>query len=179
MTQGRVNPNFTLDDQGITGLGQVYYNLIEPDLVSHALDRKEGELGKGGAFLVSTGKFTGRSPKDKHIVMSPTTKDTIWWDENAEMSMEGFDALYDDMVAHMQGKEYYVQDLFGGADPANRLDVRMVTELAWHGLFIRHMLRRPERAELDEFVPQWTVINCPSFQADPERHNCRSETVIA
>ena len=69
-----------------------------------------------------------------------------------------------------------VQDLYGGADPAHRLNVRLVTELAWHGLFIRHLLRRPERAELDSFVPDWTVINCPSFRAVPARHGCRSET---
>ncbi len=179
MSAGRVNPNHTLDHQGITGLGNVYYNLIEPAIIEHALARKEGELGRGGAFLVSTGKFTGRSPLDKHIVRSPSVEDKIWWESNAAMSPEGFDALYDDMIAHMKGRDYFVQDLFGGADPSQRLDVRMVTELAWHSLFIRHMLRRPERSELDEFQPDWTVINCPSFSADPERHNCRSETVIA
>ena len=79
----------------------------------------------------------------------------------------------------MQGRDYFVQDLFGGADPTNRLDVRMVTELAWHSLFIRHMLRRPDTDELADFVADWTVINCPSFSADPKRHDCRSETVIA
>jgi phosphoenolpyruvate carboxykinase (ATP) len=83
------------------------------------------------------------------------------------------------MLAHMQGKDYFVQDLFGGADPVHRLDVRVVTELAWHGLFIRHLLRRPERAELDSFVPEWTIVNCPTFKADPARHGCRTSTVIA
>ena len=179
MGTGRVNPKFTLEHQGITGLGNVYYNLIEPTLIEHALARKEGELGRGGAFLVSTGKFTGRSPKDKHVVKSASVADTIWWDNNAEMSEAGFDTLYDDMVVHMQGRDYFVQDLFGGADPANRLDVRIITELAWHGLFVRHMLRRPDTDELTDFAADWTVINCPSFQADPELHNCRSETVIA
>jgi phosphoenolpyruvate carboxykinase (ATP) len=143
------------------------------------LERKEGTLGKGGAFLVSTGKFTGRSPKDKHVVKTASVADSIWWENNAAMSEAGFEALYEDMIAHMQGRDYFVQDLFGGADPANRLDVRMVTELAWHGLFIRHMLRRPDADELEAFTADWTVINCPSFQASPERHNCRSETVIA
>ena len=179
MTAGRLNPTFTLKDQGITGLGNVYYNLIEPAIIEHALARKEGKLGRGGTFLVSTGKFTGRSPKDKHVVKSASVADTIWWDNNAEMSEAGFDTLYDDMIAHMQGRDYFVQDLFGGADPANRLDVRMITELAWHSLFIRHMLRRPDSEELADFTADWTVINCPSFQADPARHNCRSETVIA
>ena len=179
MTIGRVNPQFRLEDQGITELGNVYYNLIEPDLITYALDRGEGTLGKGGTFLVTTGKFTGRSPKDKHVVRTADVADTIWWDNNAAMSPEGFDALYNDMLAHMKGREYFVQDLTGGADPSYAINMRMVTELAWHGLFIRHMLRRPDAEDLADFVADFTVINCPSFKANPERHNCRSETVIA
>src|SRR3546814_8973752 len=90
-----------------------------------------------------------------------------------------FERLKSDMFEHMKGREYFVQDLYAGADPAHRLNVRMVNELAWHSLFIRHMLRRPEASELASFVPGFTVVNCPSFKADPERHGCRSETVIA
>ncbi|MGB7244911.1 MAG: phosphoenolpyruvate carboxykinase [Sulfitobacter sp.] len=179
MMSGRVNPNFRLEDQDITGLSKVHYNLMEPALIDAALKRGEGTLGNGGAFLVTTGKFTGRSPKDKHVVKTESVKDTIWWENNTAMSEAGFDALYVDMIAHMKEKEYFVQDLIGGADPEFAINVRMVTELAWHGLFIRHMLRRPERSDLDTFVADFTVINCPSFKADPERHNCRSDTVIA
>ena len=179
MTHGRVNPAFRLEDQGITGLGQVYYNLIEPSLIERALARNEGELGRGGTFLVSTGKFTGRSPKDKHVVDTPDVSENIWWENNAKMSAEGFDRLYQDMLAHMQGRDYFVQDLVGGADPSYAINVRMVTELAWHGLFIRHMLRRPDSEDLAEFIADFTVINCPSFHADPSRHDCRSETVVA
>ncbi|MEB8387949.1 phosphoenolpyruvate carboxykinase [Rhodobacteraceae bacterium KMM 6894] len=179
MTLGRVNPKFRLEDQGINGLGEVHYNLIEPVLVEAALKNGEGALGRGGAFLVETGKFTGRSPKDKHVVVTDSVKDTIWWENNAKMSPEGFDALYNDMIAHMGGGTYYVQDLVGGADPAHSIKVRMVTELAWHGLFIRHLLRRPEPDALDGYVADFTVINCPSFQADPAKHDCRSETIIA
>ena len=179
MTIGRVNPNFRLEDQGITGLGNVYYNMMEPAIIETAIKRSEGVLGKGGTFLVTTGKFTGRSPKDKHVVKTTSVTDNIWWENNASMSEEGFDALYEDMIAHMGGKDYFVQDLVGGADRAHAINVRMVTELAWHNLFIRHLLRRPERDELDEFTADFTVINCPSFQANPEKHNCRSETVIA
>jgi phosphoenolpyruvate carboxykinase (ATP) len=176
---GRVNPKATLEDQGITGLGSVHYNFIEPALVEAAVARGEGRLGKGGAFLCTTGQFTGRSPKDKFVVRTPSVEKTIWWENNAPMTPEAFDVLHADMLAHMKGRDYFVQDLFGGADPAYRLDVRVVTELAWHGLFIRHLLRRPERAELDSFTPHWTIINCPSFKADPARHGCRTETVIA
>ncbi|ULB10674.1 phosphoenolpyruvate carboxykinase [Cereibacter azotoformans] len=178
MKFGRVNPAQTLDAQGITGLGEVHYNLIEPALVEAAVKRGEGRLGRGGAFLCSTGAFTGRSPKDKFVVRTPSVEDTIWWENNAPMDPEAFDRLHADMLEHMKGRTYFVQDLFAGADPELRLDVRMVTELAWHGLFIRHMLRRPERTELDSFVPEWTVINCPSFKADPARHGCRTDTVI-
>ena len=176
---GRVNPSATLEHQGITGLGNVYYNFIEPALVEEAVKRGEGRLGKGGAFLCSTGQFTGRSPKDKFVVRTPAVEDSIWWENNAPMAPEAFDRLYEDMLAHMKGRDYFVQDLFAGADPEHRLDVRVVTELAWHGLFIRHMLRRPERAELDSFAPEFTIINVPSFKADPARHGCRTETVIA
>ena len=179
MTSGRVNPKFRLDDQGISGLGNVYYNYLEPALIQEALKREEGTLGRGGAFLVTTGKFTGRSPKDKHVVKTPSVADSIWWENNAAMSPEGFDALHADMIEHMKGRDYFVQDLIGGSDPTVSINVRMVTELAWHNLFIRHLLRRPERAQLDSFIADFTVINCPSFQANPEKHNCRSETVIA
>ncbi|RWR14297.1 phosphoenolpyruvate carboxykinase [Paenirhodobacter populi] len=179
MNIGRVNPAKRLEDQGITGLGNVYYNLLEPALIQEALKNGEGTLGKGGAFYCTTGKHTGRSPKDKFVVRTPSVEDTIWWENNAPMEAEKFDLLYADMIEHMKGREYYVQDLFGGADPAHRLDVRVVTELAWHGLFIRHLLRRPEREELESFEPEYTIINCPSFKADPARHGCRSETVIA
>lgn len=179
MTEGRVNPALRLEHQGISGLGNVYYNQIEPALVNAAVQRGEGTLGLGGAFLCETGRFTGRSPKDKFVVRTPLVEGAIWWENNTPMMPTAFDQLYADMLAHMQGRDYFVQDLYAGADPIHRVDVRMITELAWHGLFIRHLLRRPARAELDSFLPEWTVINCPSFKADPARHGCRSETVIA
>ncbi|WP_313135753.1 phosphoenolpyruvate carboxykinase [Paracoccus jeotgali] len=179
MSQPRVNPNFRLEDQGIDGAGVVHYNLLEPALVEHAIARGEGKLGLGGAFLVSTGAHTGRSPKDKFVVRTPDVEDSIWWENNKPMAPEAFDRLYEDMIAHMKGKEYFVQDLYAGADPQQRLDVRVVSELAWHNLFIRHLLRRPEASELADFQAEYTIINCPSFKADPARHGCRSETVIA
>lgn len=179
MIIGRVNPAKRLEDQGINGLGNVYYNLLEPALIEAALKRGEGTLGKGGAFYCSTGAHTGRSPKDKFVVRTASVEDSIWWENNKPMDPAKFDVLYADMIEYMKGKDFFVEDLFGGADPEHRLDVRLVAELAWHGLFLRTMLRRPERSELDTFAPEWTIINCPGFKADPERHGCRSETVIA
>lgn len=179
MINGRVNPERTLEKQGIAGAASVYYNLIEPALVQEAVSRGEGTLGKGGAFLCSTGQFTGRSPKDKFVVRTASVERTIWWENNAPMAPDAFARLKADMLAHMTGRDLFVQDLYAGADPVHRLDVRVITELAWHGLFIRHLLRRPAREELDSFIPEWTIINCPSFKADPARHGCRTETVIA
>ncbi|ARE84918.1 phosphoenolpyruvate carboxykinase (ATP) [Roseovarius mucosus] len=179
MTAGRVNPRFRLEDQGILGLGKVHYNLMEPALVAASVQRGEGELGQGGTLLVSTGEFTGRSPKDKFTVRTPTTENTIWWDNNLAMSPEHFHQLHKDMLAYLAGREVFVQDLVAGADSEHSINVRLVNELAWHNLFIRHMLRRPEREALDHFVADYTVINCPGFKADAARHGCRSETVIA
>jgi phosphoenolpyruvate carboxykinase (ATP) len=169
MTNGRVNPAQRLENQGFHRLGRVSYNLIEPDLMNAAVARGEGRLGLGGSFMCTTGQFTGRSPKDKFVVRTPLVEKTIWWENNAAMDPVAFDRLHADMLAHMQGRDYFVQDLYAGADPLHRLDVRVITELAWHGLFIRHLLRRPERAELDTFTPDWTIVNCPSFKADPAR----------
>ncbi len=179
MSQGTVNPEMTLEAQGITGLGAVYYNFTEAQLIEAALQAKEGRLLPGGALLATTGKHTGRSPKDKFVVRTPSVEPHIWWENNAAMEPAAFDRLHADMLAHMEGGEYYVQDLFGGADPTHRLDVRVVTELAWHGLFIRHLLRRPARDELPGFLPDYTIINCPTFKADTAKHGCRSDTVIA
>ncbi|MEL6532680.1 MAG: phosphoenolpyruvate carboxykinase (ATP), partial [Pseudomonadota bacterium] len=134
MMSGRVNPNCTLQSQGAEGLGAVYYNLTEPALIEAAVARGEGRLGRGGAFLATTGKHTGRSPKDKFVVRTASVEDHIWWDNNAAMSAEAFEQLHTDMLAHMRGGDFFVQDLYAGADPENRLDVRVVTELAWHGL---------------------------------------------
>ncbi len=179
MESGRVNPTQKLENTGFPGVKTVHYNLQEPALMQAAVRRGEGEIGTGGCILVTTGKYTGRSPKDKFVVDEPSVKDTIWWDNNPPMAPDAFERLRADMLTHMAGGEYFVQDLYGGADPEFRLNVRMVTELAWHNLFIRTMLRRPEPEELDGFVPEFTVINCPSFNADPERHGCRSDVIIA
>ncbi len=179
MISGRVNPDCTLDKQGIKGAAAVYYNLIEPALVEQAVKRGEGRLGRGGAFLCTTGQFAGRSPKDKFVVRTPSVENTIWWENNAPMAPAAWALLKADMLAHLQGRELFVQDLYAGADPVHRVDVRVVTELAWHGLFIRHLLRRPAQEELDSFTPEWTILNVPSFKADPGRHGCRTDTVIA
>jgi len=175
---GPRNPDHGLTEMGIQA-GAVYYNDTETALVERALRRDEARLAPGGALLALTGTHTGRSPKDKFTVRDDVTEGTVDWKNNAAMRPADFDVLHADMLEHVKSKTLFVQDLACGADAEHRLTVRFVNELAWHMLFIRNMMRRPERSELDGFVNEWTVINCPSFEADPHRHGCRSGTVIA
>ncbi len=170
-----------LSDLGITDDVVIHRNLLEEELYEHAVRRQEGKIAKGGALVVETGQHTGRSAADKFTVRDSETEDQVWWDNNKAMTSEAFDTLWADMQAYMQtaGNDLYVQELFGGADPRTRISVRVVNELAWHNLFIRHLLRRPTPAELQDFQTEFTIVNLPGFRADPERHGCRSETVIA
>ncbi|WP_454918559.1 phosphoenolpyruvate carboxykinase [Xanthobacter sediminis] len=176
---GHRNSACGADSFGLRHLTAVHWNLLEPQLYEHALEHLEGRLSSGGALVAETGAHTGRSPKDKFVVRDAATEDTVWWDNTGALSREQFDTLHADFLAAAEGKQLYAQDLYGGADPACRIKVRVYTEFAWHSLFIRTMLRRPERAELDGFVPELTIIDLPSFKADPARHGIRSETVIA
>ncbi|MDF1834686.1 MAG: phosphoenolpyruvate carboxykinase [Alteraurantiacibacter sp. bin_em_oilr2.035] len=169
-----------LSAQGIETSATIHANLNRPELVESAVGNGEGLLAQGGPLVVETGKHTGRSAKDKFIVRDAETEDTVWWDNNASMSPEHFAALKQDFLAALADKEtLYVADLFGGSQPEHRVRVRVVNELAWHNLFIRTMLCRPTADELDGFDPEYTIIDLPSFQADPERHGTRSGTVIA
>jgi phosphoenolpyruvate carboxykinase (ATP) len=169
----------SLVDQGLAMLTPATVNLEAAGLAARAVGDGEGVLGQGGAVLVTTGRHTGRSPKDKFVVLSASTENTIWWENTGQMTPAAFAVLKADMLAHLAGRPVHQQDLFAAADPAHRLSVRVVVELAWHALFIRHLLRRPSPADLLRFAPDVTIINAPSFTADPARHGCRSGTVIA
>ena len=154
-------------------------NTLEAELMEIAIKRGEGKLSATGAFAVETGQHTGRSAQDKYVVRDAGTANSIWWDNSKEMSEEQFDRLLADFVAFARHKELFVQDLYAGADKTHRLNTRVVTEYAWHALFIRHLLRRPAADELAGFVPEFTVVNLPSYRAAPLYHGTRSETVIA
>jgi phosphoenolpyruvate carboxykinase (ATP) len=153
------------------------WNETDEVLCAEAVERGEGHLTAAGALTVTTGAHTGRSPNDKFIVHDDTTEHTVWWDNNKPMPRATFDALKADMMAHARLKSLFVQDLIAGADADYQLPVRVVTEHAWQALFIRHLLRKPTQAMA--FEPKLTVIDMPSFKADPARHGTRSETVIA
>ncbi|MGE3692632.1 MAG: phosphoenolpyruvate carboxykinase [Novosphingobium sp.] len=175
------NLEYSLDRQGIATKATIFANLGTAPLVEHAIRNGEGQLAAEGPLVVETGKHTGRSAKDKFIVQDAETRDSVWWGKtNVAMSPDHFAALKADFFAALADKDkLYVADLFGGSQPEHRVNVRVINERAWHNLFIRTLLVRPEHHELGGFEPEYTIIDLPSFRADPARHGCRTETVIA
>ncbi len=173
-------PAHDLGAQNFNVKARLHWNLTPPALVEHAVSRGEGLIAKDGPFVVETGKHTGRSAQDKFIVRDAETEDSVWWGKvNKGMTPEHFAALKADFLAHLGTKdELFVQDLFGGSQEAHRVQVRVITELAWHSLFVRTLLVRPEIEALADFLPEYTIIDLPTFQADPEKHGTRSGTVV-
>jgi phosphoenolpyruvate carboxykinase (ATP) len=167
------------DRFGLKDLAGVHWNLPPEQLYEYAIAAREGHVVEGGAFCAETGIHTGRSPKDKFVVCDAQTEQTIWWEKNGRLSPQQFDVLLADFLEHAKGKQLFAQDLYGGADPKYRIKARVFTELAWHSLFIRSLLIRPERRELAGYVPDFTILCLPTFKADPKKHGVRSETVIA
>jgi len=173
--------NVSLSQQGFPEPEHLFVNLGTAPLIERAIHNGEGILAADGPLVVATGKHTGRSAKDKFIVRDETTESTVWWGKtNVAMSPEHFAALKADFIAALGERDtLYVADLFGGSQADYRVNVRVINELAWHNLFVRTLLVRPTAAELAHFVPEYTIIDLPSFRADPARHGCRSETVVA
>ncbi len=174
-------PRKGLEGLGITTGAELFWNLTAGPLVEHAVRRGEGLLAKDGPLVVKTGRHTGRSAQDRFIVRNLTSENSVWWgDTNRPMDADAFDRLHEDFLQALGAKKaVYVADLYGGSQPEYRVRVRVINELAWHNLFIRTLLVRPEAEELADFAPEYTIIDLPSFRADPARHGCRSETVIA
>src|SRR5512139_2533847 len=147
------NGAYGADKFGFKNLAAVHWNLTEPGLYEHAICNNEATVVAGGALCAETGHHTGRSPKDKHTVVDELTENSVWWDGNRKMSKENFDNLLADFLKHAEGRKLFAQDLYGGADHTYRIKVRVFTELAWHSLFIRQLLIRPELKELAGFMP--------------------------
>jgi len=161
----------------IEGATHVYHNSTTAELVEMALQRKEGLLAENGALRVSTGKYTGRSPKDKFIVDLPVIHDEVAWGNNKPFSAEKFDQLYNRMMVHMQNKEIFVFDGFAGADKKHQINIRVINEFAWQNLFIHQLLLRPEDTE-QSFSPDFQIICLPEFKADPKVDGTHSEAFI-
>lgn len=165
-----------LESIGLEKVGKAYWNLSPAELTEHALANNEGVLTDTGALMCDTGKFTGRSPKDKFIVEDETTKDTVWWgDINIPVSPEKFDQIYSKMIKHLEGKNVFVRDAYAGADDRYNLKLRVVNTQAWHNLFCYNMFIRPNAEELEGFKPTFTIINAPEFEADPATDGTRQK----
>jgi phosphoenolpyruvate carboxykinase (ATP) len=159
----------------------LHRNLGTVQLIEKAIQRGEGLMFADGALVVATGRHTGRSARDKFIVKDAETEDSIWWGStNVAMTPDHFAVLKEDFLKGLSARDtVFVQDLFGGSQAEHRVNVRIYTELAWHNQFIRTLLVRPAAEQLAGFAPEYTIIDLPSFVADPARHGCRTGTVVA
>lgn len=161
------NPSFDLASLGLN-VGTAHWNLSPEELVNKTLELGQGVLNDTGALCVSTGKFTGRSPKDKFTVKDAITEDSVdWGDVNIPMEPATFDKLYDKVCAYMAGKEVWVRDAYACADPAYRLNIRVVNETPWANLFCNDLFLRPTAEEIAGQNHDWLILQAPGFQADP------------
>mgnify|MGYP005848719839 CR=1 FL=1 len=171
--------HYGLEHHGIHNVNFVYWNLSTPLLYEEIIRRREGRLAHLGPLVVRTGEHTGRAPNDKYIVREPSSESKVWWGPvNQAMLPEQFAGLYHRLLSYLEGKDLFVQDCFAGADPDYRVPIRVVSETAWHNLFARNMFKLATPAELQQHVPEFTVINVPNFHAKPEIDQTRSMVSI-
>jgi len=172
--------DYGLHNHGLNRIRRAYWNLTSAALYEEAIHRSEGNIGHLGPLVVNTGKHRGRSAADKFIVQEGATENKVWWGEyNRPFSPEKFSTLLARLTGYLQGRDVFVQDLFAGADPEYQLPVRFITEMAWHSLFVRNMLLKPKgRDGMKKHIPEFTIIDVPSFQASPVVDSTRSETFI-
>jgi phosphoenolpyruvate carboxykinase (ATP) len=182
MEMNELIPDYQLEYLELHNLGQVHWNLSTPALYEYALRRYEGQMAHLGPLVLSMGQHTGRAAKDKYIVDEPGTTKDIWWSQvNVKYSEERFNTLHRRMAAYLRGKTVFVQDCYAGADKQFRRSVRVINEFAWHNLFARNMFIQMarNREEIKGFIPDFTVLHCPDFHADPEEDETRSGTFVA
>ncbi len=169
-----------LNEHGIRNVEVVHWNLGAAQLLEKAVQRGEGILSSGGALVVETGQFTGRSPKDKYVVREAGTESSVDWGAvNQPMEESAFDGVLSRLVDSWDGSELFVHDCFGGADPRYTLPIRVIAQYAWHSLFARQLFIRPDPVDSGEHVPQFTVFFAPSFKTDPDQDGTKSQTCIA
>ena len=160
----------------MTPSGRVHRNPTTALLYGDALARGDGKLAEGGAIVVDTGRYTGRSPKDKHIVREPDSEGRIWWGGNNEISEEHFEGIREKVASYLSERDLYVVDAFAGADPAHRIGVRVITYSPYHALFSKTLFIDPTDEELETFEPQALVLHAPAVEADPETDGTRTGT---
>jgi phosphoenolpyruvate carboxykinase (ATP) len=172
--------DYGLENHGITNVRKAYWNLPVESLYEEIIFRSEAKLTYNGPIVVSTGKHTARAASDKFVVREATTEDNIWWGQyNRPFGPEKFDQLFSQLIGFLQGRDVFVQDCYGGADPEYRMPIRIITEYAWHSLFARHMFIKPKTIEeYRQHVPEFTVLSIPSFKAIPTLDQTPTETFI-
>jgi phosphoenolpyruvate carboxykinase (ATP) len=172
--------DYNLSNHAISNLRLAYWNLTSEALHEEAIFRGEGTTVAHGPFVAHTGKHTGRSANDKFVVRETESEDKIWWGQyNRPFAPDKFEVLYDRMLGYLQGRDVFVQDVYGGADEAYRLPVRIVTEQAWHSMFVRNMFILPQSLEeYKRFVPDFTIVCLPDFKGMPALDNTGSDTFI-
>ena len=156
----------------------LHKNLSPAALIETAVRRNEGRLTSDGSFVAITKPHTGRSPNDKYVVREPATESQIWWEKNGSMTVEQYETLKKEVLDHHAKQELFVTDLYCGADPKHRLNVRAISPNAWQSLFVNNMFIRPKRDELAGFEPGFTILHAPEFQADPAKHGTKTSTFI-
>ncbi|MBL7752832.1 MAG: phosphoenolpyruvate carboxykinase (ATP) [Chitinophagaceae bacterium] len=170
---GTKNLNANVSDLGFTP-SMIHWNLQPEELTQQTIERGQGTITDMGALAVSTGKFTGRSPKDKLTVKDATTEHSVdWSDINIAISPEHFDAVYRDMTAYLNGKEIWARDAYACADPKHRLNIRVYNETPWANLFCYDLFLRPTAEEIQNQQAEWTILQAPGFLANPEIHGTR------
>lgn len=168
-----------LCDMGMCNINNLFYNLTTPALYEQAIRRREALISHLGPLVVRTGQHTGRSPNDKFIVKESSSEGFVWWGKvNAPIDEKYFDRIYNHMISYVQHKDLYVLDTYAGADSDYRLPIRIITETAWHSLFAKNLFVQPKLGELSHHHPEFTVINMPYFQADPENDGTKSGVFI-
>jgi phosphoenolpyruvate carboxykinase (ATP) len=176
---GRTTTSHGVALAGIERPGEVHRNVSAPRLVELAVTRGEGILAQSGALVTNTGARTGRSPKDRFFVAHGASKEKIDWGQtNLPVEPKIFDALFDRVRGHLEGRELFVVDGYVGADPEHQIKLRVIAELAWHALFARQLFRRPPADELEGFEPDFTLVSAPSYAAVPDRDGTSSEAFI-
>ncbi|MBN2387705.1 MAG: phosphoenolpyruvate carboxykinase (ATP) [Anaerolineales bacterium] len=175
-----IRADYGLDYLGLSNLRKVYWNLPTEALYEEIIFRGEGSISHKGPVIVSTGKHTARAANDKFVVREATTEADVWWGQyNRPYAPEKFDELFSRLQGYLQGRDLFVQDCYGGADPDYRLPVRIVTEHAWHSHFTRNMFIKPQTAEeYRRFMPEFTLIAAPGFKAFPQIDQTNTETCI-
>lgn len=176
---GKKNPAAKLENLGIKA-SNAYWNLSSEELTKQTVDLGQGTITDLGALAVNTGKFTGRSPKDKFTVKDSITESTVdWGDINIALSPENFDQIQNDIVAYYEGKDLWVRDAYACADPKHRLNIRVVNETPWANLFCNDLFLRPASNEVETQNPDWLILQAPGFLANPAVHGTRQENFTA